>query len=168
MYSDLKQLRLNNKLTQKQCSEYLRIPITTLRNWEQGIRKPGIGILDIVLDKLMDYNRETNSIISEESGILSFLQIKEKVKLVAQQYNINSVYLFGSYALGIPNEMSDIDLYMDSNIGGLEYFGLIEDFRVNLKKGVDLLSTKTVIEGSKVFNEIQKTGILIYGKQRLY
>jgi len=162
MNLELKQIRINNHLTQKECSDYLNIPINTLRNWEQGARKPSEWIQDLVLNKLLDYNRDKNSIYNEENGILSYTQIKNKVNEVSKKYDINKVYLFGSYAKGLSKELSDIDLFMESEITGLDYFGVVEDFRETLGKGIDLLSNKTVIANSKVDIEIKTTGVLIY------
>ena len=42
--------------------------------------------------------------------ILNFL--KENHTLLEEQYSVDSIGLFGSYAKGIANEQSDIDLYV--------------------------------------------------------
>ena len=75
---------------------------------------------------------------------VSFIFIKVKVKQVAKNYNIDRVYLYGSYVKGEASNHIDIDLYMISDIEGIDYFGVIEDLRNALNKKVDLLSNKTV------------------------
>ena len=88
--------------------------------------------------------------------------IKEKVKNVFSKYNIDKAYLYGSYAKGTQTTLSDIDLYMISDIDDLDYFGVIEDLRSILNKRIDLLSNKTVKADSPILKEIERTGILIY------
>ncbi|AUD66116.1 hypothetical protein BK011_01755 [Tenericutes bacterium MZ-XQ] len=105
---------------------------------------------------------EQHTVVDEETGILSFLTIKKNVAKIAAKYDIERIYLFGSYAKGQATENSDIDLYMESNLFGLEYYEFVEELREKLKKKVEVLSNKTIIEHSKIDQEIKKTGILIY------
>jgi predicted nucleotidyltransferase len=134
MNQALKAIRENLGLTQLEVSKLVGIPINTIRNWE----------------------------LDEETGILSFLTIKNRVAKIAEKYDIERIYLFGSYVNGQAKENSDIDLYMKSNLYGLEYFEFIELLRETLKKQVEVLSNKTVQEHSKIDREIKKTGVLIY------
>ncbi|GFH40839.1 nucleotidyltransferase family protein [Lactococcus insecticola] len=73
--------------------------------------------------------------------VLTIDEIKEKVKPIAQKYNIPKVYLFGSYARNKPTENSDIDLVIDSsNI--LDYdilFDIKEELEEELKHHVDII-----------------------------
>ncbi len=94
--------------------------------------------------------------------VLSFITIKNKVSEVIRNYDVDKIYLYGSYAKGEANVDSDIDLYMISNIEGLDYFGLVEDLRNSLNKKIDLLSNKTVKKNSPIEEEIKKTRITIY------
>ena len=40
-------------------------------------------------------------------------EIAERVRPIAEKYNIDKVYLFGSYARGEATEESDVDLRID-------------------------------------------------------
>ncbi len=162
MYPEIKQIRLNNRMTQVTFAKYLNIPIKTLRNWEQNIRKPSEWTIDLIIDKALEYQKEKSIAYDENTGILSFVQIKKKVAEVAHKYNIEKVFLYGSYAKGLATESSDIDLFMISSIDDIEYFGVIEDFREALNKKIDLLSNKTIKPFSEIEKEIFNTGILIY------
>jgi predicted nucleotidyltransferase len=51
---------------------------------------------------------------------------------VLKQYGIEKIILFGSYANGIPNKDSDIDLLVIKNIPENE----TRDFRIKLKKAL--------------------------------
>ena len=71
--------------------------------------------------------------------------------------------MFGSYAKGIAQDKSDIDLLVDSGLKGMAFFGLLEDVVTALGKDVDLLDTSQIIPNSEVEYEIAKTGVVIYG-----
>jgi len=158
----IKTIRDNIGLTQEQVAILTGVPVKTLRNWEQEVRKPSKWTLDLIIDRLLRKEIEKQLKIDDESGVLSYLTIKEKVSEVAKDYDVNKIYLFGSYVNGQATEQSDVDLYMDSNLFGLEYFGFAEKLREKLHKKVGLLSNKTVKEMSAISEEIETTGILIY------
>lgn len=159
--NSLQTLRENLALTQVELSNILNIPVKTIRNWEQNLRAPSEYIVDLILDRVLRKQFEDN-LTSDENYIPSFLTIKEKVNIAATNYNIEKIYLYGSYAKGEQTYLSDIDLYMVSEINDLEYFGVAEDFRSLLNKKVDLLSNKTIKKDSPIKQEIERTGILIY------
>jgi predicted nucleotidyltransferase len=138
------------------------VPINTIRNWEQESRIPSSWALNVLIDRMLGEINQQNIAVDESTGILSFLTIKKGVSKVAEKYDIERVYLFGSYSKGQANEDSDVDFYMISNLYGLEYFEFIEELRETLNKKIEVLSNKTVHENSKIEEEISKTGILIY------
>jgi len=158
----LKQIRSNYNMTQEELSLHLNIPLKTLQKWEQGTRETSKWVTDLVIDKLLNFKREQLINVDESHGILNYSQIKSRVNEVAKKYSINKVYLFGSYVKGEATETSDVDLYIESNISGLEFFSVAEDFKESLCKSVDLLSNKNVIEQSEVYKEIMRTGVLIH------
>ena len=162
MNQSLKAVRENLGLTQLEVSKLIDIPINTIRNWEQEIRTPSEWALNLLIDRILRESIEQHTVVDEETGILSFLTIKKNVAKIAAKYDIERIYLFGSYVKGQATENSDIDLYMESNLFGLEYFEIVEELREKLKKKVEVLSNKTIIEHSKIDQEIKKTGILIY------
>ena len=88
--------------------------------------------------------------------------IKSALKPVFISYNINKAVLFGSYVKGLANEKSDVDLLLDSGLKGLKFVGLIEDVRTALDKEVDVFDVAHIIPNSKISNEINRDGVLIY------
>jgi hypothetical protein len=90
--------------------------------------------------------------------------IRENLIPVFGRYNVRKAILFGSYAKGIANERSDVDIYVDSGLKGLKFFGLLEDVTNALNMQVDLIDASQVEDGSRVQSEIASTGVLIYGK----
>jgi predicted nucleotidyltransferase len=162
MSNNIKIVRENLELTQEQVSLLTGVPVKTLRNWEQEVRKPSEWTIDLVMDRLLRVKMEEYAKIDESSGVLSFLTIKENISKIAKNYDIEKVYLFGSYVKGQATQNSDVDLYMESDLYGLKYFEFVEQLRENLKKKVEVLSNKTVQEYSKIDEEIKKSGALIY------
>lgn len=162
MDNNLKTIRENLNLTQSELADILNIPVKSIRNWEQNQRTPSGYIIDLIINSLTTVKNENKFIDQNEDIVVSFLFIKEKVKEVVRNYNIDKVYLYGSYVKGEALVDSDIDLYMISDIEGIDYFGVIEDLRNNLNKKVDLLSNKTIKKDSEIELEIKRTGVLIY------
>lgn len=162
MNQSLKAIRENLGLTQLEISNLIGIPVNTLRNWEQETRTPSEWILNLLIDRILRESNEQHSVVDESTSILSFLTIKKSVAKIAEKYDIKRIYLFGSYVKGQATASSDIDLYMESDLYGLEYFEFAEQLRGNLKKKVEVLSNKTIQEYSKIDEEIKKTGVLIY------
>ncbi len=162
----LKSVRENLRLTQEQVSLLTGVPVKTLRNWEQGVRKPSKWTVDLIIDKMLSAEMQKSVELSvdgdDETSILTFSSIKMRITEVVKDLDIDKVYLFGSYVNGDASPLSDIDLYMESDIFGLEFYGVIEKLRMHLHKKIDLLSNRTVLVDSKIYNEIMKTGVAIY------
>ena len=93
---------------------------------------------------------------------LTIDEIKELVAPVAARYDIEAIYLFGSYARGEAEANSDIDLRVEaSRIKSLMTFGgLYSDLEEALAKKPDLLTTKNLDDG--LLEEPEKDEVLIY------
>ena len=89
-------------------------------------------------------------------------QIRERLTPVFDRNNVRKAILFGSYVRGNATQNSDIDLMVDSGKKGLAFFGLLEDVCESVECEVDLIDASHIIPGSKVEQEIKKTGIIIY------
>jgi predicted nucleotidyltransferase len=94
----------------------------------------------------------------------SIESIQESLIPVFGRYNVRKAVLFGSYAKGTANERSDIDIFVDSGLKGLKFFGLLEDVTTALNRPVDLIDASQVESESRVLSEINSTGVLIYGE----
>ncbi|MDR0987259.1 MAG: nucleotidyltransferase domain-containing protein [Ruminococcus sp.] len=72
-------------------------------------------------------------------------EIKERIRPVAEKYNLPAVYLFGSYARGEADEKSDIDIMIDRSGADFSkpfaFFGLFNEFEESLSKEVDMITT---------------------------
>ena len=101
--------------------------------------------------------------IDEEHGILKYEDIIKIVNNIVSEYNVEFVYLFGSYSTGKATEISDVDLLIKTNEKGLNYVGLIESLRVSLKKKVDLINVNELKDNQELLIEILRDGVKIYG-----
>ena len=155
--NELRSTRENLKLTQIDAAKILNISRRTYQKYESidNNQDQRLQYYVYVLNKLL--------IIDEENGILEIEDIKQKVSEILSKYNVNFCYLFGSYAKGKAVPTSDVDLIIDSDITGLDYFGLVEELRESLHKRVDLLKVNQLDNNQQLLKEIMKDGIKIYG-----
>ena len=93
--------------------------------------------------------------------IYSIDEIKHLVAPVAKEFELNEIYLFGSYSRDTANKDSDIDLYipiLPSKIG-IRYFGMLETLKDTFQKDTIFLSAE---EHDKFMLEIMKDRVIIY------
>lgn len=156
--SEIKDIRLEKKLTQKQVAERLGISLRSYKTYENDITKQGTIKYNYIIEKLEQINP-----LDEEHGILDMDSIKEKCKLILDEYPVNYCILFGSYAKGNAGETSDVDLLISSDVKGLKFYGMVEKLRNSLHKKVDVLNLEQLKDNLELTDEIMKDGIRIYG-----
>ena len=157
----LLETRKQYNISQKEAAILLGVPVRTYIRYEQddnyGSELKRQTMISLINDKYE---------ITEEKGLLSIEQIKEKLNFLFDgQYEgvVEFCYLFGSYAKGYAKENSDVDLCVSTSLKGLDFVGLIEDIRVLLHKKIDLIRFDTLNNNLELVNEIMKDGIKIYG-----
>ncbi len=91
-------------------------------------------------------------------------EIRDALAPVFYAHGIHKAILFGSYAKGTAVAKSDVDIFVDSGLHGLAFFGLLEDVCSALHASVDLLDASQVEPGSEIEREIMKNGVQIYGQ----
>lgn len=156
--SEIKDLRIDKKLTQKQVADLVGISLRSYKSYENEIDKKGTIKYNYILEKLQQINP-----IDEEHGILDMDYIIEKCKLVLDEYPVHYCILFGSYAKGKAGESSDVDLLISSDVKGLKFYGMVEKLRNTLHKKVDVLNIEQLKDNLEITSEILKDGIRIYG-----
>lgn len=98
-----------------------------------------------------------------QEAIYTVDDIKSKLFPVFRKHNIKRAVLFGSYAKGNADSRSDIDIMVESNLRGLAFYGLLEDVVGAVGKPVDLLDRQQITAASSIEQEINSTGVVIYG-----
>lgn len=155
--NELKEIRLSLNMSQEEASKLLNMSRKTYIKYEQ---------LEDLNDEKLNYyiyKFKQSNMIDETHGILTIDFIKKGIEEVFKNYDIKLCYLFGSYAKGKATQYSDVDLLIDSEITGLDFYGLIEDLREKLHKKIDLLTLKSLSNNAVMLTEILKDGIKIYG-----
>jgi predicted nucleotidyltransferase len=95
-------------------------------------------------------------------------EIKERIRPVAEKYNLPAVYLFGSYARGEADESSDIDLMIDRTgtavVGMFKLGGVFGELRDSLETEIDMITTDVFEDDNdKRFQyNVQKDMVCIY------
>lgn len=85
---------------------------------------------------------------------------------ICKEYNLKEMYIFGSYARGEATDKSDIDIYVDSGLKGLSFYGLLERLTNKLGLRVDLIDRRDLRQGSSIEAKIIEEGVKIYGSER--
>ena len=94
----------------------------------------------------------------------SIEELKEIIAPIADKYHISKVYLFGSFARGDYNELSDVDLRIEK--GGLKGMfalcGFYTEVEEALKMKVDILTTGSLEDN--FLKEIGKDELMLYAR----
>ena len=95
--------------------------------------------------------------------IFTIENIVNLVKPIAKKYQVDRIYLFGSYARGEAGTDSDLDFLV---YGGEKFkltmiFALAEDLREVLEKKVDVFEIHEINPNSEFYNTIMKERLLV-------
>jgi len=98
--------------------------------------------------------------------IYSLDEIKNVVAPIAIKYDVERIFLFGSYARGEARGDSDIDFIIDKGrIRGLQFAGMLGDLQDNFDKSIDLLTISGIADDEGEFGfkqRIEKEMVLVY------
>lgn len=96
--------------------------------------------------------------------MFTFDEIKKKAVPIAKKFGVASLSLFGSYARGEQNDLSDIDFIVKKgNMKTLfQYIAFVNELERKFGCHVDVVSTE--IEDQDFIKKIQKDEIIIYDK----
>ena len=150
----LKGIRTSKHLTQKEAASLIGVPYRTYVRYEENEPIANSYKYQKMVEDLEDKLR-----VDEEHGILAIDEIKDALLPILKKHNINYCYLFGSYARGEARENSDIDLLVDTDITGINFFMLVEEIRTALGKKIDLLALNDLNVDNPIILEILKEGI---------
>ena len=98
--------------------------------------------------------------------IYTIEEIKSILEEILKKFEVKKAILFGSYAKNIPTPKSDIDLVIDSEgkLLNIKFYGLLEDLVQKLQKNVDLFEISEIQKNSKIYNDIENEGVIVYEK----
>ena len=154
---NLLETRKKYNITQNEAADTLGISLRTYQRYEKNLF-PSSKKVENLIKLINDSYR-----IDESKGILTIDQIKRIIMPILKNNHISKCYLFGSYARNEAREDSDVDLLLDTDLTGLDFFALVEDLRSALHKKVDVLRLKDISNDNPISLTILKEGVLLYG-----
>lgn len=157
----IRDLRISKKLTQEEAANLVGLSLRTYQNYEYGASSRDLFKINFIIKILRDYER-----ITETKGILSLNEIKSLSKEVFDSFNIDFAFLFGDYSTSRINEDSDIKLLINGTFTGLELPFIESELKGKLHKKIVLLTMSDQINNPTFLNDILKTGIRIYSKEK--
>lgn len=89
-------------------------------------------------------------------------EIKEKTVPVAQDYGVQSLGIFGSYARNEATETSDVDLCIEKGAlrSLIQYFSFVQELEQRLGCHVDVVTTD--IEDKSFLHQILAERVMLY------
>lgn len=93
--------------------------------------------------------------------MLTVQNIIDIVTPIFQKYGVKEAILFGSYAKGCADWQSDVDLYVDSGLRGIYFYGLLGEIVDALPVRVDLFDKRMLTRNKSFSDEIYRTGVKI-------
>lgn len=95
--------------------------------------------------------------------IFTIEEIKELILPIVRKYEVNEVYLFGSYARGEADENSDLDflVYGGENFKLKLILALAEEVREVLDKDVDMYEIHEIKQDSDFYRAIMKDKLVV-------
>ena len=101
--------------------------------------------------------------IRDSKSLYSIAEIKETLRPIFDKYKVKKAILFGSYVKGTADTRSDVDILVETDLKGLRFYGLLGAVSEALRFPVDLIDRSQVKQGSDIDEEIDRTGVTIYG-----
>jgi len=98
--------------------------------------------------------------------IYTIEEIKLILAKILKDLPVYEVILFGSYAKNEATSKSDLDFIVDTRqtLRGFAFLEMANIIEEAFKKEIDIFEKKSIIENSKIDNEIKRTGVVVYEK----
>ena len=106
---------------------------------------------------------EKNIQPNRNKKIFTLAEIKKLVAPIAEKYQVDEVYLFGSYARGEADEESDLDflVYGGKNFKLTRILAFAEQLRELSQKNVDAFEIREVNQDSNFYKTVMREKVLV-------
>ena len=154
----IKEIRRQSGLSQTKFSKEMGIPLKTLKNWEQNIRKPPRYVENLIREVLV-----SRGYVITENRADTVSDIKRTIAPVAEKYGLKRIVLFGSRARGDFNGKSDYDFYIEGgSFKGLGFVSFTLDLEELFGSSVDVISHPP--KDKYLADAIKNEGVVVYGE----
>jgi len=102
-----------------------------------------------------------------DNNIYTKNEIKNILEPIFKASSVKKAILYGSYAKDLQTPASDVDIIIDSDgkLLDINFYGVLEEITVCLKKRVDLIEISEINKNSYFSNIIKNEGVIIYDEQ---
>ena len=159
---ELKKLRVDKKLTQKQASEIVGVSLRTYKSYENDIAKSNTQKYNFIKEALADY-----VVLDENHGVLSVEDIKKSCAIVFTRFKVKYCFLFGSYAKGNHDERSNVELLISTQNLGVQFYSMCDCLHKVLNKRVEVIDVRQLLNNPNLLDEILSDGIKIFDNRKL-
>lgn len=155
---DIKDIRKNKNLTQKEAADLCGIPLRTYQDYENLEKKKVSLKYEYIMQKLKEYDRYT-----KEHGIYEIEEIKEMVEPIFSKYNIHFAILIGDYTFGEAASTSSIDFVIGKNIIIPSILKELEnELKNTLYKNIVLINYEKLLNNEQLLLKALSKGVRIY------
>ena len=148
------------------------LPKFLVRRIIWGINAHDVSVFAIANEKILIFLKYFDIIITKQNRkeqvymsntIYTIENIKDIVMPIANKYNVQSIYLFGSYARGEANENSDLDflVFGGENFKLTNIFALAEDLRNAFQRQVDVFEISEINIDSDFYSNIMNERLYV-------
>lgn len=154
----LKEIRNQYLITQAEAASILKISLRSYKSYELDASKQGTWKYTYYVETL-----SKKLVIDENKGILKVDTIKKVVVEILDRYSANFCYLFGPYAREKAKGKTPVDLLIDTDVSGLDFYAMADEMKNRLNKEVNAVKISHIENDPDTLREILKFGIKIYG-----
>lgn len=154
----LKELRNNYSITQAEAAKILKISLRSYKSYELDASKQETWKYTYYVETL-----SKKLVIDENKGILKLDTIKKTVVEILNRYSANFCYIFGPYAVDKAKGKTPIDLLIDTDVSGLDFYAMADEIKNRLNKEVNAVKISHIENDTETLRNILKFGIKIYG-----
>ena len=158
--NELREKRRELGLTQVQAALSCGVSRRTYQSYEEGNLKN--ATYDELYEKLNDLG-----VLDNTNFVANVKHIKRVCNEVLSKHypEVQSVYLFGSYARGDATGKSDIDLLVVCPPMGMKFYGIASDLEAKLHKHIDLHTHRQLVDNEQFLENVLKDAIKIYSQK---
>lgn len=155
---DIRNIRKNKNLTQKEAADLCGVPLRTYQDYENLEKKKTSLKYEYIMQKLKEYDRYT-----KEHGVYEISDIKDLVAPIFSKFNINFAILVGNYSFGVPSSTSSIDFIIGENeLDSSKLNDLENELKNTLYKNIILIDYIKLLENKDLLLKTLSKGVRIY------